>query len=225
MGENKNFIFNGGAMGVESAKYFREYNKQILEKNLDFKFDKKNILMTFHPETKISKKQNIWNLKKLLNCLKTLKDTSIIITLPGADQYYKEIYKNLENFRRNSKNVFLFKSLGHDYYFSICKLVDLMIGNSSSGIIEMPTFKKATINLGFRQSGRLYPKSVINVEFKEEKILKAINKVYSKEFIRLLKKIKNPYENKNSSDKILKILKRIDLKKIKVKEFIDYKLS
>ena len=119
----------------------------------------------------------------------------------------------------------MFKSLGHDYYFSICKLVDLMIGNSSSGIIEMPTFKKATINLGFRQSGRLYPKSVINVEFEEEKILKAINKVYSKEFIRLLKKIKNPYENKNSSDKILKILKRIDLKKIKVKEFIDYKLS
>ena len=138
-------------MGVEAIKNHKKFNKEYLEKQLKLRFNKKNILMTYHPETTKTKEKNILNLKKCLNCLKKLKDTSIIITLPGADQNYKVITKNLETFKKGNKNVFLFKSLGHDYYFSICKIVDFMIGNSSSGIIEMPSFKKATINLGSRQ--------------------------------------------------------------------------
>ena len=100
-----------------------------------------------------------------------------------------------------------------------------MIGNSSSGIIEMPSFKKVTINLGSRQKGRIQSKSVINVKFDEKKILSAIKKAYSLKFLKLLKKTNNPYEKKNTSDSIIKVLKRIDFAKIKTKEFFDYKLS
>ena len=90
------------------------------------------------------------------------------MTMPGADHYYKSIQSKLLEFCRRNKNVFLFKSLGHDNYFSICRLVDFMIGNSSSGVIEMPSFKKGTINLGIRQLGRLHSNTVINADFKKK---------------------------------------------------------
>ena len=225
LGENQKFIFQVGSMGVEAISHHKKFDKVYLEKQLKLRFNKKNILMTFHPETTKTKEQNILDLKKCLNCLKKLNDTSIIITFPGADHYYKAITKTLKTFKKENKNVFLFKSLGHDYYFSICKKVDFMIGNSSSGIIEMPSFKKATINLGLRQKGRVHSKSVISVEFNEKKILNAIKKVYSTNYLKILRKSSNPYEKKNISDKILKILQRIDLMKIKTKAFFDYKLS
>lgn len=219
LGENKKLIFNVGSLGVEAIKKCKIYNKDYLENKLKIKFNRKNVVMTFHPETNKSKKENISNLKILLNCLKKLKDTSLIITMPGADHYYQSIQLELQRFK--NKNTYLFKSLGHDYYFSICKIVDFMIGNSSSGIIEMPTFKRGTVNLGERQFGRVQAKSIINVEFNEDKITNAISKIYSKRFENKVKKIKNPYEKKNSLNKIMKILKTLNLKKIKIKSFTD----
>ncbi len=223
LGENPSSIFNVGSMGVESIKKHKIVKKKHLEELLSLKFDQKNILMTFHPETTKSKNENIKNLKKCLNCLKKLKNTSVIITMPGADHHYKIIYSTLEKFSKKYKNVYLFKSLGHDYYFSICRIVDLMIGNSSSGIIEMPSFNKPTINLGNRQLGRIQAKSVLNVNFKENKISIAIKKAFSTKFIKSISKINNPYEKNNSSDKILKVLSTINLKKLKTKKFFDYK--
>jgi len=210
-GENKKTIFNVGSLGVESLKNHKIIKKEILEKKLKIKFNKKNILMTFQPETINTKKENLRKLDILLNCIKNLKNTTVIMTMPGADHYYKSIQSKLLKFCRRNKNVFLFKSLGHDNYFSICRLVDFMIGNSSSGVIEMPSFKKGTINLGIRQLGRLHSNSVINVDFNKKSIIKAINKIYSKNFRKSLQKAKNPYEKKNSLSKILKILKSINI--------------
>jgi|TARA_B110000902_G_C14236507_1_gene560855 GDP/UDP-N,N'-diacetylbacillosamine 2-epimerase (hydrolysing) len=224
LGENKKFIFNVGSMGVEAIKKHKLIKRKNIEKLLNLKLDKKNILMTFHPETSRSKKENLINLNKFLNCLKKLKKTSIIITMSGADHHYKAISSILNEFSKKNKNVFVFKSLGHDYYFSLCRVVDLMIGNSSSGIIEMPSFKKGTINVGIRQLGRIQAKSIINVDFSESEILRAIKKIYSKNFIKLLKRVNNPYDKNNSSGKILKILKSINLKKIQNKSFFDYRL-
>ena len=224
LGEDKKKIFNVGSMGVESIKNHRVIKKKDLEKLLNIKFNEKNILMTFHPETTKDQKENILNLKKCLNCLKKLKNTSIIITMPGADQHYKMIYKLLKKFTQKNKNVFLFKSLGHDNYFSICRVVDFMIGNSSSGIIEMPSFKKPTIDLGIRQLGRIKAKSTINVDFNEKKITSAINKVLSKKFKKSLLKVVNPYEKKNSSDRIITILRRTNFRKLQSKNFFDYKI-
>ena len=224
LGEDEKKIFNVGSMGVESIKNHRVIKKKDLEKLLNIKFNEKNILMTFHPETTKDQKENILNLKKCLNCLKKLKKTSIIITMPGADQHYKMIYKLLKKFTQKNKNVFLFKSLGHDNYFSICRIVDFMIGNSSSGIIEMPSFKKPSIDLGIRQLGRIKAKSTINVDFNEQKITSAINKVLSKKFKKSLLKVVNPYEKKNSSDKIITILRRTNFRKLQPKKFFDYKI-
>jgi GDP/UDP-N,N'-diacetylbacillosamine 2-epimerase (hydrolysing) len=223
LGENKRFIFNVGSMGVEAIKSYKILKKQDIEKLLNIKFNKKNILVTFHPETSKSKEINKNNLNKFLNSLGKLRDTSIIITMPGADPYYKMILSAIKKFSSKNKNVFFFKSLGHNYYFSLCRIVDFMIGNSSSGIIEMPSFKKGTINIGTRQLGRIQASSILNVNFNEYDILKAVKKIYSKKFISLLKTVKNPYEKNNSSENILKILKNIKLEKISNKFFFDCK--
>lgn len=210
---DKKFIYNVGSLGVDAIQGYNFLKKDILEKNLKLKFNKKNVLMTFHPETKKNNTENINNLKILLDCLKKLKDTSIIITMPGADHYFKSVQLELDKFKKKNKNVFLYKSLGHNYYFSLCRIVDFMIGNSSSGIIEMPSFKKGTINLGSRQLGRVQAKSIVNAKYNKREIMQAIFKIYSRSFKNLLKRTINPYEKKNSLYKVLNVLRHINFKK------------
>ena len=221
LGENKKYIFNIGSLGVEALITNKGLPTQTLEKELKIKFNKKNILMTFHSETVLGEKENIKNLNILLNCLKKLKNTSIIITTPGADHYFNSIQSSLKKFNLRNKNVFLFKSLGHDYYFSICKKVDFMIGNSSSGIIEMPSFNKGTINVGNRQLGREQARSVLNIKFSEKSIMNGIKKIYSRRFKKILKNVDNPYEKKNSLLNIIKILKNLKIKNLRYKKFND----
>ena len=100
-----------------------------------------------------------------------------------------------------------------------------MIGNSSSGIIEMPSFRKATVNIGDRQGGRVRAQSVIDVDNNTNKILKSISYSYSKKFKKVLQKVKNPYDGGKTSYKILKILQKIKLKNIIKKSFFDYKIQ
>ena len=222
LGENPKMIFNVGSLGIEALKKNKALNKKTLEKKLGIKFRKKNLLITFHPETIHDEKTNLKNLKIFLDSLKGLKDTSLIFTAPGADTYYKFIFKQLKNFTKKNTQAYFFKSLGHEKYFSICKNVDLMIGNSSSGIIEMPTLNKWTINLGNRQTGRVKAKSVIDIKFKKIQIKKILNKLLFQKNNSFLKKIKNPYDNGNSSDKIINIIKKVNLSRICYKKFYDY---
>tara|TARA_B100000579_G_C22809142_1_gene844207 strand:- start:101 stop:1261 length:1161 start_codon:yes stop_codon:yes gene_type:complete len=224
LGENKKFIFNVGSLGVEATKKTKLLNKNELEKVLNIKFQSKNIIVTFHSETLKTSLENKKNFKILLSALGNLKNTSIIFTMPNADLDFKMIVKEIKKFIKLNKNSYFFKSLGHKKYFSLCKQVDLMIGNSSSGIIEMPSFKKGTINIGDRQGGRVKADSIIDSKFNKKEIIKKINYVYSKKFGKILKKMKNPYEKKNTSKKILKIIKKINLKNILIKDFFDYKL-
>ncbi len=222
LGENPKMIFNIGSLGVEALKKNKTINKKNLERKLKIKFRHKNILVTFHSETIFNEMENIKNLKIFLDSLKELKDTSIIFTAPGADFYYKSIFKEIQKFVKKNSQAYFFKSLGHKNYFSLCKHVDLMIGNSSSGIIEMPSLKKWTINLGIRQKGREKAKSVINVKFNKLEIRKAILKLLFMSNDPSLKKVKNPYDNGSSSDKIINILKRINFSDINKKKFYDY---
>ena len=145
--------------------------------------------------------------------------------MPGADVSFKMMISELKKFVKKNKNACLFESLGDELYFSLCKVVDLMIGNSSSGIIEMSSFKKGTINIGDRQKGRVMPESVLNVNFDEKKIKNKIKYAYSKKFNSVLKNVKNPYDQRNSSDKLIKILKKIKLKNILKKNFFNYKVK
>ena len=130
----------------------------------------------------------------------------------------------IEGFVKKNKNSKYFMSLGSKKYFSCVNNIDIVIGNSSSGLIEIPSFKKPTLNLGKRQNGRISPKSVIDCEnITERGIISAIKKIKSKKFQKLLKTVKNPLEKKNSTSKIIKILTRITRQKNKEKIFYDLK--
>lgn len=224
LGENKLNIFNVGSLGVEAIKKTNFLKKRELEKKLNIKFRKKNIIITFHSETLKSKRENLKNLNILLKSLNKLKDTSLFFTMPGADINFRSIVKSIKSFSQKKTNSYFFNFLGHEKYFSLCKIADVMIGNSSSGIIEMPTFKKPSINLGERQMGRIQAKSVLNCSFNHYMITKKIINSFSKKFTNELKKSNNPYDNGESSKKILNILKKIKLKKnILKKKFIDLK--
>ena len=164
MGENPKRVYLVGSLGVERIKKIKFLSKTILEKKIKFKFGKKNILITFHPET-LSNKSKKESFKNLLYALKKVDDTSIIFTLPNADAGGDKIAKMIKAFTKlNKKKYIAFKSMGDKLYLSTMKYSDLVIGNSSSGIIEAPCFNIPTINIGDRQQGRLQAKSIINTK-------------------------------------------------------------
>ena len=166
LGENPK-VFNVGGMGVDSIKATSTFSKSELEKILNIKFSEKNLLINFHPET-LNKNSAKIQTEELLSSLKNLKNTSLFFTMPGAENENLDIIKQIQKFVKKNDDSYFFKSLGHKKYFSFLKIVDGMIGNSSSGLLEMPSFRKATINLGDRQSGRIKSKSVLDTKIKKK---------------------------------------------------------
>ena len=217
MGENPKSIYNVGALGVENIYKTKFLTKIELERSLKINLKKNILLVCLHPE--ITKRLTINLTNETLSALKYFNDKSIIFTMPGADFYNDIIYKKILLFTKKNSNCFLFKSLGSLKFLSFLKIADVIIGNSSSGILEMPTFKKPTINIGSRQTGRVQSNGIINVSSKRSLIKKKIDFIYSKEFNN--KNIINPYRKSNTSKKIVSILKYINLKKIKNKKFYD----
>jgi GDP/UDP-N,N'-diacetylbacillosamine 2-epimerase (hydrolysing) len=149
----------------------------------------------------------------------------LIFTGPGADAENIAIKRIIKKFIDKADNAYYFNSLGQKNYLSILKLVDCMIGNSSSGLSEMPTFRKASINLGIRQKGRIKSQSVIDSKIKTIDIIKSIKKVYSEKFVEILKASKNPYGSPGASKKIVNIIKKQNFKNILEKKFYDVKLG
>jgi GDP/UDP-N,N'-diacetylbacillosamine 2-epimerase (hydrolysing) len=139
--------------------------------------------------------------------------------MPGADLHNDIIFKNIRIFIKKKSNCFLFKTLGSQKFLSFLKIADVIIGNSSSGILEMPTFRKPTINIGDRQQGRVKSNSIIDVCSKKYLIKKKIDFIYSKKFNS--KNIINTYKKLNTSKKIISIIKNINLEKYKNKKFYD----
>ena len=143
--------------------------------------------------------------------------------MPGAEVENKLIVGEIRKFVKNNNNGYYFRSLGQQNFFSILKIVDAMVGNSSSGLLEMPTFKKATLNLGDRQLGRVKSESVLDTNIKKNDIINSINKIYSKKFQIKIKNSSNPYGNGGASEKIIKVLKENKRKKFIMKKFYDIK--
>jgi len=223
LGEEPNRVFNIGAVGLENVHRLKLLSKEDFEESINFKLNKKNILVTFHPvtlENSTAKEQFL----ELLKAIDELKDTNIIFTKANADTDGRIINQMIDEYVEKNKNkAIAFTSLGQLRYLSAMKYVDAVVGNSSSGIIEAPSFKIGTINIGDRQKGRVKAKSVIDCQPTKEEITKAFEKLYSKEFQKLLKSVKNPYEKeKYPSKKIVEILKNSDVKNLK-KSFFDIK--
>lgn len=220
LGENPSTVHNVGGLGVENIKNINLLERDDLEKLLGLKFKEKNLLITFHPET-LNPYKAEKQMCELVSALKSLKDTLLIFTMPNADKESRKLFEIIENFSMVESNVKLYKSLGHLKYLSCLNQVDAVIGNSSSGLTEAPSFNVGTINIGERQKGRLRSKSVIDCEFSKINIINSIKKVYSSEFQTLLQTSKNPYLGKNTSDKICNILKNTKFTKLINKSFYD----
>ena len=213
LGENPDRVFNVGSLSVENIENMPLMKKDSLEKSLDFKFNKKNLLVTFHPVTlEGGAKEQV---KELLDALNELKDTNFIITCPNSDEGNQDIFNQIIEFEKNNKNTKVYKSLGMLRYLSTMQYVDAVVGNSSSGIIEAPSFKIPTINIGNRQKGRKQASSIINCNPQKNDILSAINKIYIEDFSKTI----NPYKKENTALNILNKIKNYNLDNILNKEF------
>jgi|TARA_B100001093_G_C26809815_1_gene1007077 GDP/UDP-N,N'-diacetylbacillosamine 2-epimerase (hydrolysing) len=221
LGEEPKRVYNVGGVGIENIKRLKLLRKNQFEKLINFKLNKRNILITFHPvtlEKNTSKKQ----FQELLNAINELNDTKIIFTKTNSDINGKIINQMIDNYiSKHSNNSIGFTSLGNLLYLSALQHVDVVVGNSSSGLIEAPSFKIGTINIGDRQKGRIKTKSIIDCLPTKADIQKSFKKVYSKSFQKILKENKNPYDSGLSSKKIVKVLKNYKLKNILKKQFYD----
>jgi len=221
LGESPKRVFNVGALGLDNIKSLKLLNRKVLEKELNFKFNKHNLLVTFHPvtlETNTAGKQ----FQNLLTALDSLRDTNIIFTKANADSGGRAINRMIDKYiLRNAHKSMAVASMGQLRYLSTMQFVDAVVGNSSSGIIEVPSFKIGTINIGNRQKGRIQARSVINCKPLKDDIRGAIRKLYSKEFQSLLNNIVNPYGDGRTARRIKNILKDYNIDSILKKRFYD----
>ncbi len=218
LGEVPKSIFICGSLSLKNIDKNNFFSKKIIEKKFKIAFKEHNIIVNFNSET-LSKKKTENDINIVLSSLEKLKNTCIIFTMPGADVNNDIIFKKINKFVKEHKNSYFVKSFGVKYYYSILNIVDLMIGNSSSGIIEMPFFNKPTINLGKRQHGRVMPKSVINFKISKKLIEQKISNILK--YKKSIRGNKNPYYNKMTFKQIENIIENILKKKISFKVFKD----
>ncbi|MDC3200282.1 UDP-N-acetylglucosamine 2-epimerase [Porticoccaceae bacterium] len=220
LGEQPNNVFLVGGLGIDSINRLKLLNRNELESDLGFKFGKKNLLITFHPVT-LENSRAVTQMQSLLDALADLVDTQLIFTMPNADTDGRALIKMVENFTSQHANAHFFSSLGQLRYLSCIAEVDGVVGNSSSGLSEVPSFKKGTVNIGDRQRGRLQATSIINCEPSTKNIANAINILYSSSFQTDLSQVRNPYGEGGASENVVSILKKISITNIVKKTFYD----
>ncbi len=224
MGEDPTRVFNVGGLGVDRIKKTKLLSKKKLSEKTKINFFKKNLIITYHPET-LENKKSKEQFTSLLNILNEFKDIYLIFTMPNSDTDGRIIGRLINDFvLKNSERSIVFTSLGSLYYLSTLQFVDGIVGNSSSGILEAPYFKIGTINIGDRQTGRLKSKSVIDCSCSVESIRNSLIKLYSNKFKKDIQETKNPYGNGGASKKIINILKKIKITKELKKEFYNIDL-
>lgn len=221
LGEHPERVYNVGGMGIENIKRLKLLDKEAFEESIDFKLGKKNILVTFHPVT-LDNTTAKDQFQKLLDALDNLQETQIIFTKANSDTDGRIINQMIDEYvSKNSHKSVGFTSLGQLRYLSALQFVDAMVGNSSSGLAEAPSFSIGTINIGDRQKGRLKAHSVIDCEPSKKNIIQAFERLYSAEFQESLKYVQNPYGDRCPSEQIIDTLKKVDLANILKKSFYD----
>ncbi|HTQ63446.1 MAG TPA: UDP-N-acetylglucosamine 2-epimerase [Puia sp.] len=208
LGEHPNRVFNVGAIGLENISDLKLLSKKQLENELGFSFKKNTILVTYHPVT-LEKNTAVRQMGFLLKALDSFPDAHIIFTLPNADANGRIIIQLIHDYvKKNANRAWAFTSLGQVKYLSTLRCVNMVVGNSSSGVIEVPSFKIPTVNIGDRQTGRIKPSSVIDAKTNTKKIIEAIEKAFSPAFVAHCKKVSNPYSKAGTAANILKQLKK-----------------
>lgn len=221
LGENPDRVFMVGGLGIDNIKHLNLLTRTELEAALNFKLGSKNLLITFHPVT-LETTSTADQMTELLAALAELKDTQLIFTLPNADTDGRALTNMVELFVAQHVNARAYESLGQLRYMSCVSHVDGVVGNSSSGLLEVPSFKKGTINIGDRQRGRLQATSVINCEPIQRSITAALSRLYSAEFQSGLSQVQNPYGECGASEKVVSTLLCCSLEGVLKKSFYDH---
>lgn len=216
LGEDPKRVFNVGALGIENIKKVPLMNKKELESTLNgFTINDKTILITYHPVT-LENSTAEEQIQNLLLALDEYLDIKIIFTLPNSDTDGRVIIRLINEYvSKHPEKAIAYPSLGLKRYLSALQFVKAVVGNSSSGIIEVPSFGIPTLNIGDRQKGRIAADSVINCGTSKKDILQGLGKALNSE----PKKIHNPYEGKNTTSDILHVLKTYPLEGLIQKTF------
>jgi GDP/UDP-N,N'-diacetylbacillosamine 2-epimerase (hydrolysing) len=220
LGEDPERVFLVGGLGLDNIGKLPLLERAALEAALGFELGRKNLLITFHPVT-LENASSAAQMDALLGALDALEATHLIFTLPNADTGGRVLIEMIERFVANRSNARAYASLGEQRYLSCIRQVDGVVGNSSSGLIEVPSFKKGSINIGDRQRGRLRAASVIDCAADRQAIDAAIQQLYSAEFQSQLPAVHNPYGEGGASARIVPILRDYPLEFVLKKTFYD----
>lgn len=224
MGENPNHVFHVGAPGLDHLDHLTLLDNQELSKILGPKLDKPYAVATYHPVT-LPNRPNLEALNNLLAAVQEFPDMQFIFTYPNSDTFARDLIGRLKSFSDGNSQIVLTKSLGQLNYLSAVNNAAFVIGNSSSGIIEVPSLGKPSINIGDRQKGRIAAESIIHCAEDTSSIINAIKTAMSDKAQSHAKNIINPYKKANCSSQIFEHIKNIDLQNIIRKPFFDIKLT
>lgn len=221
MGESEASVFNFGAPGLDRLALLNFKSASALESELGITFSQKyNFLITLHSTTR-SEESAIAELKVLISALSYFAGGTLIFTAANCDAGGQVINDFLKEYVSRTPSAYFFEELGLENYLCLVNQVDLVIGNSSSGLIEVPCLKKPAVNIGARQDGRIRTDSVIDVLFEKDAIISAVKKGLSKTFLEATQKMHIPFFQKQSSVRIKNVLKEISVSDLVKKEFHD----
>jgi UDP-N-acetylglucosamine 2-epimerase (non-hydrolysing)/GDP/UDP-N,N'-diacetylbacillosamine 2-epimerase (hydrolysing) len=221
MGEHPDCVFYVGALGVENIKKLKLFKKSEIETEIGFEIDDNTILVTYHPVT-LGKRTSKEEIDDFISALVERKDLKIIFTMPNSDSGGQVIMEAIDEFvTKNSDRAKAFKSLGIVKFLSVMKYVAAVVGNSSSGILEVPSFGIPTLNIGTRQKGRIACESVYNCSSYKSSVLEGLDKVLSNTFRKLARGVQNPYEKGDTAKEIFKVISCYPLDQLRQKHFYD----
>ena len=225
LGEQPERVFYVGALGVENIKKIKIKEKAEVEAEIGFEIKNENeiktILVTYHPVT-LAQSQPQTDIQALFDALDEHPELRVIFTMPNSDTGGQVIAEAIEQYAaQHSDHVRAYKSLGMKRYLSVMKYCIAVVGNSSSGILETPSFHIPTLNIGSRQGGRIAAESVYNCATDKESISAGLDYILSPEFRAIASKAKNPYEKEGTAQAIFDVISTYPLEGIIQKKFYD----
>lgn len=229
MGEEPERVFTVGALGIDNIREMELMSLEELNAFTGVDFSHNTALMTYHPVTLDEYETGAGQTEEILRALISFKELNVLITAPNMDTGYQSIFNIIQHYaERYPTRIKLVRSLGQRAYLSSLKYAGLMVGNSSSGIIESASFRLPVVNVGDRQAGRFKPSNVIDCECTEDSVKAAVRKAISEEFTASISDLKNPYGDGDTAEKIIQVLKQVDLtdkSKLLKKRFFDIEID
>lgn len=221
LGEQPDRVFYVGAIGVENIKRVPLMSQAELEDSIRFKLGEKSLLVTYHPVT-LENHTSADQCQNLLEALDEFPEYKVIFTLPNSDTDGRVIIRLINEYvSLHSEHCIAIPSLGLQRYLSALKCVSAVVGNSSSGIIEVPSFGIPTLDIGNRQKGRIAAESVVHCGNDSRSIIEGMQQVLSDVFRKQVKHVLNPYEKRDTTKNIYKIISTYPLENLRQKKFYD----